>query len=271
LALDPAHVLAPNWGQYFLPLDERDLRAPMRDEIQPSEGRTEYAWIWITPRPPPLPSTLTASTLTVTPPSDPQLTAPASSHLSHKTLDADSQDFDRVQWAKCQARAERYEEEVQLTVEEMGRTLQYFKWKRDWWIALVPQCSGPDTSPDIQDGLRAYAHRQSNLYNELVTLFVVYWRPYLSAHSLGVSWLGEYVSRVDPTPVRPSRRGKKTDTSSAAFTANVPSSFKVPTNPSPLVDAPLDSGSDNDSDGYCNGADAEGDDYIETGDMFADD
>jgi len=37
---------------------------------------------------------------------------------------------------RAQARAERYEEEVKLTVEEMGRTLQYFKWKGSWWQSI---------------------------------------------------------------------------------------------------------------------------------------
>ena len=121
LALDPVQTLAPNWGQYFLPLDELHLRAPVRNKAQPSEGRTEYAWIWIAPRPPPLPSTLMG-----TPLSDPRLAVPApkSSTPPHKTLDADSQDFDHVQWAKCQARAEQYEEEVQLTVCQSHSTLR---------------------------------------------------------------------------------------------------------------------------------------------------
>ena len=268
LALDPVQTLAPNWGRYFLPLDELHLRAPVRDEAQPSEGRTEYAWIWIAPRPPPLPSTLMG-----TPLSDPRLAAPApkSSTPPHKTLDADSQDFDRVQWAKCQARAERYEEEVQLTVEEMGRTLRYFEWKRDWWISLVSQCSISNCRPDIQDGLRAYARRQSNLYDELITLFVTHWRPYLSAHSLGASWLGNYLSRANPTPVRSSRRHRKAENHSAAVAANVPTPPKLSTNPESLMDAPLDSGSDNDSDGDGSGADVEEDDYVENEDMFADD
>lgn len=266
-ALDPAQALAPNWGRYFLPLDERDLRAPLRDEAQPSEGKTQYSWIWIAPHPPPL-----SCVPTVTPSAGPQLSAPAPKplHPTHSAIDADSQDFDRVQWAKCQARAERYEEEVQLTVEEMGRTLRYFEWKRDWWISLVPPSGNSDSLPDIQDGLRAYARRQSHLYDELVTFFVTHWRAYLSARSLGSSWLDKYASRVDPTPVRPSR-GHKTDTGLAPAPANIPVPSKLPTGLENLVDTPLDSGSDDDSEGDGDGADAEGEEYIDSEDMFADD
>ena len=75
----------------------------------------------------------------------------------------------------CQARAERYEEEVELTVEEMGRTLWYFEWKRDWWLAFVSdrsnasgkcntsgKCNIP-LSVKVQDGLHAYHWGQGGL------------------------------------------------------------------------------------------------------------
>ena len=160
---------------------------------------------------------------------------------------------------------------MQLTVEEMGRTLWYFEWKRDWWISLVSQCSISNCRSDIQDGLRAYARQQSNLYDELITLFVTHWRPYLSAHSLGASWLGNYLSHANPTPVQSSRHHQKAENHSAAVAANVPTPPKLSTNPESLMDAPLDSGSDNDSDGDGSGADVEEDDYVENEDMFADD
>ena len=270
LDLDPAQTLAPGWGRYFLPLSDFDLRSPMRDETQPSEGRMQYSWIWITPPPPPF-----LSTLTTTPSRDPQSAAPIpiSSPVTRTTLvtdatvsDAESQDFDRVHWAKCQARAERYEEEVQLTVEEMGRTLRYFEWRRDWWLSIIPQRNNSDRSPDVQDGLRAYACRQSSLYNELITSFVTRWRTYLITHSLGSSWLGKYTSRVNPIPLRPSRGHQKAD---AGLT---PVSSAPSVGVKPLVDAPLDSGSDNDSEGD-NGVDAEEEmnDYFEAEEMFADD
>ena len=118
-ALDPTQKLASNWGQYFLPLNDHDLRAPTCDEAQPSEGQTQYAWIWITPSPPPLLST--SATTRPTPPAS--LLSPLAQMdfaTGGTASDVDSQDFDRIQWAKCQARAKRFKEEVQLTVEEMG-------------------------------------------------------------------------------------------------------------------------------------------------------
>ena len=267
LALDPTQKLASNWGRYFLPLNDRDLRAPMRDVATPSEGQTQYPWIWVAPHPPPL-----SFMPVTTPSSDPQPPTQAGS-TDDTTSDADSQDFDRVQWAKCQARAERYEEEVQLTVEEMGRTLRYFEWKRDWWLSLMLEWTKCNHPPDIQDGLHAYACRQSHLYNELVTLFVTHWRTYLSAHSIGSSWLSKYDSRANPTPTRPSRGHRKVDVTLAPVTAKIPGSSKLPINPRALVDAPLDSGSDDDSEGDIDGADAgdDTDDSIDAEDMFVDD
>ena len=53
--------------------------------------------------------------------------------------EAELADSMRVHWAKCQARVECYEEEVALTIEEMGRTLNYFKWKQSWWLSLASE------------------------------------------------------------------------------------------------------------------------------------
>ena len=239
----------------------------MRDESQPSEGQTQYAWIWVVPHPPPLSSVPMAI-----PAGDSRLPAKTTPTTSNTAIDTDSQDFDRVQWAKCQARAERYEEEVQLTVEEMGRTLRYFEWKRDWWLSLTPERTRCNYPPDVQGGLRAYAHRQSRLYDDLTASFVTHWRAYLSARSLGSSWLAGYASRVDPTPAWPSRGHQKVDAGSDALTTRVAVSRKLRANLQPLVDAPLDSGSDSDSDGNIGDADAEDmEDSVDAEDMFADD
>ena len=38
-----------------------------------------------------------------------------------------------VDWAKAHERAKRFEEEVELCVEEMRRTLLFFSWKASEW------------------------------------------------------------------------------------------------------------------------------------------
>ena len=115
----------------------------------------------------------------------------------------------RAHWARAQARAERYEEEVMLTVEEMGRNLKYFEWKKSWWQSILSeQAQSNDPPPPIvQDGLHTYAHRQADIYDRLVTLFVNHWHSFLSAHSLGSSWLGNYPLSAHPAPHAGPRRG----------------------------------------------------------------
>ena len=158
-------------------------------------------------------------------------------------------------------RAERYEEEVELTVEEMGRTLRYFEWKRDWWLAFVSDgsnasgkcdASGKSNAPlsvEVQDGLHAYARRQSHVYNDLIASFVGHWRKYLLAHSLGTTWLDRYPPPVDPTPTRPSRGHRKSDAGPSPITevSAKPTILEPRTAPHEFdVDAPLDSRSDGD-------------------------
>ena len=165
---------------------------------------------------------------------------------------------------KCQARAERYEEEVQLTVEEMGRTLRYFEWKRDWWSSFVSggsnvsgefdtsSKSNAPLSAGVQDGLCAYARRQSHVYNDLIASFVSHWRKYLLAHSLGAAWLDNYPPPVDPAPARPSRGHRRSDAGPSPVTeVSVKPTISNPrTTPHDLdVDAPLDGGSDDDTPG----------------------
>ena len=194
-----------------------------------------------------------------------------------------NQAFDRVQWAKCQARAERYEEEVELVVEEMGRTLRYFEWKREWWLSFVSDrsdesdASGGSNAPgtssvpgksnvsdksdaslplDVQGGLRAYAYRQSDVYNNLIASFVGHWRKYLVAHSLGATWLTNYPPSLDPTPTRPSRGHRRSDVGPSPV-AEVPATSSTS---EPLIthdsdtDAPLDGEND---DGTSGESDAE--------------
>ena len=271
LALDPQEKLTPAWKKYFLELSSSDLRAPVRDGNQPSEGRFQPSWIWAASRAPPLPATTTSDPLSTSSSTQPPLTAPATVPVdqgsNHALADsAESQEFERVQWAKCQARAERYEEEVELTVEEMGRTLQYFEWKRDWWLSFVSAEPNASLPIDIQAGLCAYAHRQSSMYSDLIASFVNYWRKYLLANSLGTTWLGNYPPPVDPAPSRPSRGHRRSDARPSSI-ARVSATSKLPTTPHDNnTDAPLESGSEDDGD-----AQGETDAEIDAEEMFAED
>ena len=85
--------------------------------------------------------------------------------------------------------------------------------------------------------------------------------------------MGKYTSRVNSTAPRPSRGHQKPDVGLTSVVADAPVPSVASVSDKPLVDAPLDSGSDNDSEGDGNGVDAEGemDDYLDAEEMFDDD
>lgn len=106
----------------------------------------------------------------------------------------------RAHWARCQARAERHEEEVELTLEEMRRTIEFFKWKSRWWLELGDARTNSAAPPDpqVQHGLRAYANRQASIYSSLATTYADHWREFLIDHSLGTEWISQ--PPVTPPP-----------------------------------------------------------------------
>jgi hypothetical protein len=214
LALDPEEKLTARWKHYFLELRDADIRGPDREINEPSEGRFQQSWIWTVSCPlphssDPISSDPQHAVTNPTSPHEPPLSASiavSSDGSGSPIINTKEQDQShRAHWARAQARAERYEEEVKLTVEEMGRTLQYFKWKRSWWRSILSERSqsGNPPPPNVQDGLHAYAHRQSFIYDKLVTLFVNHWRGFLLAHSLGLLWLCNYP--LDTHPILPTR------------------------------------------------------------------
>ena len=278
LALDPGEKLVAGWKHYFLELKEGDIRGPDRETNEDSEGRFQQSWIWTVSYPQPNPSSLSSSDqrLSVTDSTSHQRPLPSTSTvvsgegLRGAVVDEKEQyQSHRAHWARAQARAERYEEEVMLTVEEMGRNLKYFEWKKSWWQSISSERaqSNDPPPPIVQDGLHAYARRQADIYDRLVTLFVNHWHGFLSAHSLGSSWLGNYPLSAHPAPHAGPRRGHRqldvglsttTETSRGPRTPLVTTSL-IPqesvSQPNPLVstfddstDAPLDGGSSDEDD-----------------------
>ena len=120
--------------------------------------------------------------------------------------DAAVADSIHVHWAKCQARAERYEKEVALTIKEMGRTLHYFEWKKAWWLPLRFERVESNTPPlaDVQHGLHAYACCQADVYKTLITSFANQWRKLLTSKGLAPDWLAKYPDTTGPPPLHPS-------------------------------------------------------------------
>ena len=99
----------------------------------------------------------------------------------------------RVEWCKAIARVERFEEEVELTIEEMRRTLLFFECTaRDWERRGEARVGEPTMDEETTAGVRAYAARQAALYRRLVDVFVNDWYAYLDLKSLGSDWLSKY-------------------------------------------------------------------------------
>ncbi|KAF7344274.1 CxC2 domain-containing protein [Mycena venus] len=65
----------------------------------------------------------------------------------------------RVEWARAQARKERWEEEVMLLREEMRRVLRYLEWQARWWRDQASRRS--DLDAVAAAGAKAYALKQA--------------------------------------------------------------------------------------------------------------
>ena len=100
----------------------------------------------------------------------------------------------RVEWCKAQERATRYEEEIILVVEEMRRTLAYFKWLTCDWEkrAVSPPVDGPGVDDTIRKGTSAYAYRQAEVYHKMTDVFISSWYECLKEKGLGSPWLKQY-------------------------------------------------------------------------------
>jgi hypothetical protein len=79
----------------------------------------------------------------------------------------------RVEWAKAQARADRWDEEVVLLDEEMRRVLEYCHWKAAWWMEQVPLREG--VSGPLAEGLRAYAVEQADMEERVIVSWTAKW------------------------------------------------------------------------------------------------
>ncbi|KAJ7576448.1 hypothetical protein C8J56DRAFT_800049, partial [Mycena floridula] len=117
---------------HFKELNDEDCKPLPVDELKVGEGRTVkvITWIWTS-----LGENATAS-------GDRRL-----------LLDAL-----RIQWLKTRARATRWDEELELLVEEMRRVNEFLHYREKWWVG---QGHGvPGNSPE-SEGKSAYAFRQA--------------------------------------------------------------------------------------------------------------
>ena len=166
-------TLAPNeefgcWKAIFLELKDSDIRGPGCEAEEPSASRFVQSWIWTT-----------------------------SPHVQTSTEDSDLQATVRVEWCKAQARARRYEEEVELVVEEMRRTLAFFEWKASEWerhATTPPPLGGQAIDETTAAGITAYAYKQAIIQREMISVFINDWYELLEENSLGSYWLYDWAT-----------------------------------------------------------------------------
>ena len=80
----------------------------------------------------------------------------------------------------------RWSEEILLVAEEMRRTVAFLRWWADWWNG---QAGRRQAGGRLQNGLDAYAKRQSFQLKSLAANFCSAWHRILSINDLDVSWM----------------------------------------------------------------------------------
>jgi hypothetical protein len=137
----------------------------------------------------PSPTVSPDQSLSLPPPSPPNA-APT----DDEALQEEVESYMLVDWARAQERAKRFEEEVELSVEEMRRTLLFFSWKAAEWKRLAQSdgYSSKGLSDEVIEGLRAYAFRRSAMFQELIKVFISDWAACLKPKGLGAELLAQY-------------------------------------------------------------------------------
>ncbi|TDL15288.1 hypothetical protein BD410DRAFT_732930, partial [Rickenella mellea] len=180
LALDPLG----DWQTRLLVLLSGDIRGLGREDdgtkrkgmhVHESEGRRAVSWIWI----------------------DRVVRTPVVDGVAVPEVDLN--DDMRVEWAKSQARAQRWQEEVVLVTEEMRRTLVFLEWRAVWWETRIGRRL---ETADMTSGLRAYAMKQAAVQRGLAKRFAKLWVPFLRKNSLAPLLCGEWEAVV-PSPAAP--------------------------------------------------------------------
>jgi len=92
----------------------------------------------------------------------------------------------RVEWAKVHARAGRWNEELELVVEEMRRVLGFHSWKVKWWFERTNMRT--DLTGDELSGSQAYAAKQAYYWSAMANKFRFMWSKELTAHSMSAPW-----------------------------------------------------------------------------------
>lgn len=83
---------------------------------------------------------------------------------------------------------------MELTVEEMRRTLASFEWDAREWETFATSPPAGDLPIDkvVISGIAAYAYKQANVLRRMADTFIDDWYHLLETLPIGVPWLKEY-------------------------------------------------------------------------------
>ncbi|TFK80022.1 hypothetical protein K466DRAFT_504583, partial [Polyporus arcularius HHB13444] len=167
-----------DWEVRLKVLHDADIRGPGRDSDEyTSEGRYEVSWIWLVGRG-----------------ADGTLPGGVEGELDPGEILENI----KVEWARSQARAERWGEEVILLEEEMRRVIEYFEWKATWWREQRSRRSRLPAA--LQRGLGAYAEYQAAVFEGLASRCTDLWVPYLRKRSRALpAWTARYPTAGEKT------------------------------------------------------------------------
>ncbi len=146
-----------DWTDRFQVLNDEDICGPDKDNDE-SEGRYEPSWIWLVP--------------------------PQRNEEMNQAAEAYG-DSVRVEWAKTKARAMHWGEECHLLVEEMQHVLQALESKALIWDSR--RAERASVTPEVAEGLSAYAAKQAWTLRQLALVFAKMWVPFLSRHRKALS------------------------------------------------------------------------------------
>lgn len=80
----------------------------------------------------------------------------------------------RAEWCRSRARLHRAEEELRYLQAEMERSLRFLSWRSKWWEQRRER-PNPRKVPHLEEGVRAYAIKQSEIQLGLHTKFLKMW------------------------------------------------------------------------------------------------
>jgi hypothetical protein len=121
----------------------------------------------------------------------------------------------RAEWAQADARRQRWQEEVQLLLREMHRTLLALRYRVRVWTARISTSREDHLPAEVEDGLRIYAAKQVYTARALGQKFASLWRPTVFAAFGQPEWWSSATAWIDSAADCSSPSSSTCDTSPA--------------------------------------------------------